>query len=123
VHDAPIALIGPGHGLGGSPLIPSARRAMGTAAGRRRHVTAGGHEREAAVLQAVARSGTHRPNARSREGLEALYRRVVPARRRGRRAGAAGREISQRGLAGSDAQCVEAIDPSAVSRNVAATSR
>jgi len=121
-HDAPIALIGPGTGLV-SPADPERRaRAMGTAAGEGGHVTLaaptargrGCCTRCARICHASAE------RAISGQGLEALYAAFVPARRRGRRAAALpAAEITNRGLAGSDPQCVEAIDSSARSRNVA----
>ena len=114
VHDAPIALIGPGTGLGVSGLIPSgAPGRWAPLQGEGGHVTlAATNEREAAVLQAVRTDLGHASAERaiSGQGLEALYGALC------RLDGVAGApalpaaEISQRGLAGSNAQCVEAID-------------
>ena len=114
VPGAPLALIGPGTGLGVSGLIP------GELPGRWRplqgeggHVTlAASSVREAAVLQVLRDEFGHASAERavSGQGLEALYAALctldavtgVP------RLPAAA--VSERALAGSDAQCVEALD-------------
>ena len=114
VAGAPIGLIGPGTGLGVSGLI------AGDAPGRwlplqgeGGHVTlAASNEREAAVLQVLRQEFGHASAERaiSGQGLEALYAAVCKLDQVAGFAPLPAAEISQRALAGGDAQCVEVLD-------------
>ncbi|HWH82215.1 MAG TPA: glucokinase [Burkholderiaceae bacterium] len=113
VAGAPLALIGPGTGLGVSGLVPSAAPGSWIAlAGEGGHVTlAAGSEREAAVLAVLRARFGHASAERavSGPGLEALHAAVCVLD------GAVATpltaaEIADRALAASDARCVEALD-------------
>jgi len=112
--DAPIALIGPGTGLGVSGLIPTGAPGRWVPLqGEGGHVTlAATNAREAAVLQALRDEFGHASAERavSGQGLEALYAAVCALDGVANAASLPAAEISQRGLAGSDAQCVEVLD-------------
>ena len=114
VPGAPLALIGPGTGLGVSGLIPG--RLPGhwlPLQGEGGHVTlAASGAREAAVLQVLRDEFGHASAERaiSGQGLEALYAALctLDAVKDFNRLPAAA--VSQHALAGDDAQCVEALD-------------
>jgi len=114
VPGAPMALIGPGTGLGVSGLI------AGDAPGRwlplqgeGGHVTlAASTAREAAVLQVLRDEFGHASAERaiSGQGLEALYAAVCKLDAVADFVPLPAAEVSQRALAGHDAQCVEVLD-------------
>jgi len=114
VPRAPVALIGPGTGLGVSGLL------AGDAPGRwlplqgeGGHVTlAAANPREAAVLQVLRDEFGHASAERaiSGQGLEALYAAVCKLDAVAGFAPLPAAEITQRALAGRDAQCVEVLD-------------
>jgi glucokinase len=114
VPGAPMALIGPGTGLGVSGLI------AGDAPGRwlplqgeGGHVTlAASNAREAAVLQVLRDEFGHASAERaiSGQGLEALYTAVCKLDAVSGFVPLPAAEVSQRALAGRDAQCVEVLD-------------
>jgi glucokinase len=114
VPGAPMALIGPGTGLGVSGLI------AGDAPGRwlplqgeGGHVTlAASTAREAAVLQVLRDEFGHASAERaiSGQGLEALYAAVCKLDAVAGFVPLPAAEVSQRALAGRDAQCVEVLD-------------
>jgi len=114
IAGAPIGLIGPGTGLGVSGLI------AGDAPGRwlplqgeGGHVTlAASNQREAAVLEVLRDEFGHASAERaiSGQGLEALYAAVCKLDAVAGFAPLPAAEISQRALAGNDAQCVEVLD-------------
>jgi glucokinase len=114
VAGAPMALIGPGTGLGVSGLVPSTERGRWVALeGEGGHVTlAAGNPREAAVLEVLREHFGHASAERaiSGQGLEALYNALCVLDGMPNAVPLTAAEISQRGLAASDAQCVEAID-------------
>ena len=114
VAGTPIGLIGPGTGLGVSGLVPSTVPGRWIALqGEGGHVTlAARNAREAAVLQVLRERFGHASAERavSGQGLEALHDALcaldgVPSAKP-----LSAAEISQRALAASDAQCVEALD-------------
>lgn len=111
---APIGLIGPGTGLGVSGLL--AGEAPGRwlpLQGEGGHVTLGAsNAREAAVLQVLRDEFGHASAERavSGQGLEALHAAVRTLDSISGFAPLSAAEVSQRALAGSDAQCVEALD-------------
>ena len=114
VPGAPMALIGPGTGLGVSGLI------AGDAPGRwlplqgeGGHVTlAASNAREAAVLQVLRDEFGHASAERaiSGQGLEALYAAVCKLDAVAGFVPLPAAEVSQRALAGHDARCVEVLD-------------
>jgi len=114
VPRGPVALIGPGTGLGVSGLL------AGDAPGRwvplqgeGGHVTlAASSPREAAVLQVLRDEFGHASAERavSGQGLEALYAAVCKLDAVADFAPLPAAEVSQRALAGRDAQCVEVLD-------------
>ena len=114
VPGGPLALIGPGTGLGVSGLIPGDLPGRWLPLhGEGGHVTlAASSAREAAVLQVLRDEFGHASAERavSGQGLEALYAAlctldaVTPLTRLPAAA------VSQHALAGDDAQCVEAFD-------------
>jgi glucokinase len=114
ISGAPLALIGPGTGLGVSGLVPSTEPGRWTALqGEGGHVTlAAASAREAAVIQALRDRFGHvsAERALSGQGLEALYLVL------GEIAGGSGgtplsaQEISRRALAGDSPRCAEAVD-------------
>lgn len=112
--DAPLALIGPGTGLGVSGLIPSGTPGRWSPLqGEGGHVTlAASTPREAAVLQVLREEFGHASAERavSGQGLEALHAAVCKLDAIAGFAPLAAAEVSQRALAGADAACVEALD-------------
>ena len=114
VPGAPMALIGPGTGLGVSGLI------AGDAPGRwlplqgeGGHVTlAASNAREAAILQVLRDEFGHASAERaiSGQGLEALYAAVCKLDAVAGFAPLSAAEVSRRALAGHDTQCVEVLD-------------
>jgi len=111
---APMALIGPGTGLGVSGLIPGdAPGRWVPLQGEGGHVTlAASNAREAAVLQVLRDEFGHASAERavSGQGLEALYAAVCKLDAVAGFVRLPAAEVSQRALAGQDAQCVEALD-------------
>ena len=111
---APVGLIGPGTGLGVSGLL--AGEAPGRwlpLQGEGGHVTlAASNAREAAVLQVLREEFGHASAERaiSGQGLEALYAAVCKLDSITGFVPLPAAEVSQRALAGSDAQCVEVLD-------------
>ena len=114
VAGAPVGLIGPGTGLGVSGLIAGDTPGRWLPLqGEGGHVTlAAANEREAAVLQVLRNEFGHASAERavSGQGLEALYAAVCQLDSIAGYAPLPAAEISQRALAGSDAQCVEVLD-------------
>ena len=114
IANAPLALLGPGTGLGVSGLLP------GTEPGRwlplqgeGGHVTlAASNAREAAVLQVLRERFGHASAERavSGQGLEALHDALCTLVGQAAAAPLPAAEISRRALAASDPQCVEALD-------------
>ena len=114
VPGAPLALIGPGTGLGVSGLIP------GDAPGRwlplqgeGGHVTlAASSAREAAVLDVLRRTFGHASAERaiSGQGLEALHAAVRTLDEAPAAPPLSAAEVSRRALDNGDPQCVEALD-------------
>jgi len=106
VAGAPIALLGPGTGLGVSGLVPAVCGAgLVPIGGEGGHVSLASFEpEEAAVLQLLRREFGHvsAERALSGPGLENLYRALAEVRGLGRRAQEAA-AISAAALAGSDA--------------------
>lgn len=115
VKGEPIALIGPGTGLGVSGLLPGARAgAWQPVHGEGGHVTlAAGNPREAQVIE-VLRNRFHHVSAEhavSGQGLEALHAALVHlAGTSTARAPLAAPEISRRALQGGDPFCREALE-------------
>ncbi|MEO6661399.1 MAG: glucokinase [Burkholderiaceae bacterium] len=112
---APIALIGPGTGLGVSGLLPGAEPGVWQPVhGEGGHVTlAAGNAREAAVIEVMRDRFKHvsAEHAVSGQGLEALHAALVQL------AGAAAGqpplpapEISRRAMQGGDTLCSEALE-------------
>ena len=114
VAGAPMALIGPGTGLGVSGLVPGSEPGRWTALqGEGGHVTlAATNSREAAVLQAMRERFGHvsAERAISGQGLEALHAALCTLDGTGPGAPLAAAEISRRALDASDAACVESVD-------------
>jgi glucokinase len=114
VPRAPVALIGPGTGLGVSGLLAGDAPGRWVALqGEGGHVTlAAANPREAAVLQALRDEFGHASAERaiSGQGLEALYAAVCTLDNVAGFAPLPAAEITQRALAGRDAQCVEVLD-------------
>ena len=114
VAGAPLALIGPGTGLGVSGLLPGPAPGRWVALqGEGGHVTlAAGNAREAAVLQQLRERFGHASAERavSGQGLEALHAALTALAGDLGAAPLAAEEISRRALAGADAACVEALD-------------
>ncbi|PXW98146.1 glucokinase [Sphaerotilus hippei] len=109
--NAPIALLGPGTGLGVSGLLPSAGRWV-PLSGEGGHVTLSAvNAREAALIDQLRRRYGHASAERalSGAGLVALYDAVCALNGRApdpmRPA-----DVSDRGLNGSDPACVEALE-------------
>lgn len=114
VAGTPLGLIGPGTGLGVSGLVPSPEAGRWVALqGEGGHVTlAASNARETAVLQVLRERFGHASAERavSGQGLEALRDALcaldgIPAV-----CALSAAEVSQRALAASDPQCVEALD-------------
>ena len=114
VPDAPVALIGPGTGLGVSGLLPSEVPGRWVPLqGEGGHVTlAASNAREAAVLQVLRDTFGHASAERavSGQGLEALYTAVCTLDAVAGATPLSAAEVSRRALAGTDASCVEALD-------------
>jgi glucokinase len=114
VPEMPIALIGPGTGLGVSGLIPDSVPGRWRALqGEGGHVTlAATTMREAAVLTVLRERFGHASAERavSGQGLEALYLALCELEAITAPAKLPAAEISQRALAATDPQCVEALD-------------
>ncbi len=114
VAGAPLALIGPGTGLGVSGLLPGQEPGRWIALqGEGGHVTlAAGNAREAAVLQVLRERFGHASAERavSGQGLEALHAALVVLAGTPGAAPLAAVEISRRALAGTEPACVEALD-------------
>lgn len=114
VAGTPLGLIGPGTGLGVSGLVPSTEPGRWVALqGEGGHVTlSASNVREAAVLQVMHHRFGHASAERavSGQGLEVLYDALRTLNSVSNAAPLTAAEISQRALAGSDAQCVEALD-------------
>ena len=112
--DAPLALIGPGTGLGVSGLIPSGAPGRWLPLqGEGGHVTlAASTAREAAVLQVLRDEFGHASAERavSGQGLEALHAAVCKLDADAGFTRLSASEVSQRALAGLDGHCVEALD-------------
>jgi glucokinase len=114
IPDAPIALIGPGTGLGVSGLVPGNDPGRWIPLqGEGGHVTLGpGNDREEAVLAVLRGRFGHvsAERAVSGQGLEALHAAIRTLSGTTDPARLTAAEIGERGLAGTDAHCVEAID-------------
>ncbi len=114
VAGTPLGLIGPGTGLGVSGLVPSSEPGRWVALqGEGGHVTLGAsNAREAAVLQVLRDRFGHASAERavSGQGLEALHEALCTLGGASSATALPAAEISQRALASSDAQCVEALD-------------
>jgi len=114
VPGAPMALIGPGTGLGVSGLIAGDTPGRWLPLqGEGGHVTlAASTAREAAVLQVLRDEFGHASAERaiSGQGLEALYAAVCKLDAVAGFVPLPAAEVSQRALAGRDAQCVEVLD-------------
>ena len=114
VADAPMALIGPGTGLGVSGLLPCGEPGRWVALqGEGGHVTlAPGNAREEAVLQLLRRDFGHASAERAvcGPGLVALYAALCELDGSAAAAPAGASQITARALDGSNAQCVEALD-------------
>jgi len=114
VAAAPLALIGPGTGLGVSGLLPGAAPGQWVPLqGEGGHVSlAAANRREADVLQALRDTFGHASAERavSGQGLEALHAAIGRLDSLPTRTSLSAAEISRRALAGSDARCVEVLD-------------
>jgi glucokinase len=114
VAGAPLALIGPGTGLGVSGLLPSTEPGRWVALqGEGGHVTlAPSNPREAALLQLLHERFGHASAERavSGQGLEALHAALATLDAAPAKSPLSAAEISQRALASSDPRCVEALD-------------
>lgn len=114
VAGAPIALIGPGTGLGVSGLVPSTQPGRWVALqGEGGHVTlAASTAREAAVLALLREHFGHASAERavSGQGLEALHDALCTLDGIANATALPAAEISQRALTSTDPQCVEALD-------------
>jgi glucokinase len=114
VADAPLALVGPGTGLGVSGLVPSGEAGRWVALqGEGGHVTlAATSAREAAVLQVLRDRFGHASAERavSGQGLEALHAALCALDGVANPAPLPAAEISRHALAASDPRCVEALD-------------
>ncbi|KJH67674.1 glucokinase [Chromobacterium violaceum] len=109
--DAPLALIGPGTGLGVSALVPHAGgwRAL---AGEGGHTSfAPANEREIGIWRYASARFGHVSHERllSGSGLSLLHRALC-ALDGAEEAGLAPAEVSARGLSGADARCREALE-------------
>ena len=114
VAGAPIALIGPGTGLGVSGLLPKGEPGRWVALqGEGGHATlAAVNARETAVLQLLRDRYGHisAERAVSGPGLEHLHAAVCTLDGISTPKALAAAEITARALAGSDPQCAEALD-------------
>ena len=110
-----MALIGPGAGSGVSGLLPTGAPGRWAALqGEGGHVTlAAGSAREAAVLQLLRREFGHASAERAVSGLGLVAMHTALCELDGLTAAPprAAREISALALDGSNAQCVEALNP------------
>ena len=111
---APMALIGPGTGLGVSGLLPAGAAGRWVAlGGEGGHVTlAAGNEREAAVLQLLRREFGHASAERavSGQGLVAVHAALCELDGLPTTMPITASEISANGLSDRNTQCVEALD-------------
>lgn len=111
---APIGLIGPGTGLGVSGLMPTgAPGGWIPLRGEGGHATlAAADDRQAAVIAVLRRRFGHASAERalSGHGLEALFAAVVELDGRSDEPELPADVISQRAIAATDKQCVEALD-------------
>lgn len=108
---APLALIGPGTGLGVSGLLPTPAGGWVPLAGEGGHVTLSpATEREEQVARWLHRRYGHASAERavSGQGLENLYLALTESDGHVATPLSAA-EVSQRGLAGDDAHCAEAL--------------
>ena len=114
VARAPVALIGPGTGLGVSGLLAGDTPGRWLPLqGEGGHVTlAASNEREAAVLQVLRDAFGHASAERaiSGQGIEALYAAVCQLDAVPGFAPLPAAEVARRAVTGSDAQCVEVLD-------------
>jgi glucokinase len=113
VAGAPVAVLGPGSGLGVSGLLPRPGGGWVALSGEGGHATMGAYDdREAAVLAALRREYGHVSAERvlSGPGLAALYRGLAAADGEplARRPTAA--EISEAALSETDPRAVEAVE-------------
>jgi glucokinase len=111
IESAPRALIGPGTGLGVSALVRSRHNEWVPIAGEGGHVTVAPTDpREADILRITWRRHGHVSAERliSGMGLENLYQAIAVLDGVEAQPYSAA-DISQRGLAGQDAQCAEAV--------------
>ena len=111
--DAPRGLIGPGTGLGVSGLIPSEDGRWIPLRGEGGHATlAATTPRETEVLQILRNRFGHvsAERAVSGKGLEAMHEALCGLAGRLDPAPLGAAEITQRALAASDEQCIEALD-------------
>lgn len=114
VPGAPIALIGPGTGLGVSGLLPTGIPGQWVPLhGEGGHVTlAGSTDREIAVLGLLRQDFGHASAERalSGQGLVAVHAALCKLDGRHLDAQLMASQISSLGLAGTDTQCVETLD-------------
>ncbi len=109
--DAPVAVLGPGTGLGVAALVPHGRGwiPLSTEGG---HVTlAAANDREAEVLAGLRRRFGHvsAERALSGPGLVNLYEAIAGIEGR-KPARLSPKEVTEHGLSGADSSCVEAVD-------------
>ena len=114
IAGTPLALIGPGTGLGVSGLVPSTEPGRWAALqGEGGHVTlAASNAREAAVLQVLHDRFGHASAERavSGQGLEALHHAVCTVDGLRVATPLTAAEISERALAADDESCVEVLN-------------
>jgi glucokinase len=114
IADAPMALVGPGTGLGVSGLLPGGVAGQWVPLqGEGGHVTlAPTNAREAAVLDVLRQRHGHASAERaiSGQGLEALYGAVCTLDSVPGFTPLPAAEITRRALSASDAQCVQVLD-------------
>jgi glucokinase len=109
----PMALIGPGTGLGVAGVIPAGDGRWIALASEGGHVTlAAADDFEAEVLRVVRAEHAHVSAERliSGMGLPALYRAVAVIGALPHDPGLTAADITQRGLAGRDPACVQTLD-------------
>lgn len=113
VAGTPLALIGPGTGLGVSGLVPDSNGRWNPLQGEGGHVTLGASNvREADVLGLLRERFGHvsAERAVSGQGLEALHGAVCRLDGVATTGALPAAEISERALAHADPQCAEALD-------------
>jgi glucokinase len=111
VADAPLALIGPGTGLGVSGLLPAAQPGGWAISGEGGHVTlAAGDDDEAALIGWLRRRFGHvsAERALSGQGLVNLYEALCALNGTAART-LTPRDVTQAAIEGSDAMCVRAV--------------